>query len=213
MEETTAQPIQKNEEIQTPVTPVEKTQPSVAFMPQRTLVLILVLALVVVGLFVVTLIPSAKKLTVTTKPHALAPLTYAQTTLKLSPVQSTNGVSSSDVVISTGKNKVTAVHLEISYDPKVLTNVDIKPGTFFNSPVVLSKKTDKVNGIITYDLAVSLGQSGVLGTGTVATLSFSTVTGTTVASTPINFLSTTAAVAIGYSQSVLKTSTGVLFTR
>jgi hypothetical protein len=195
-----------------PVTPVAPTpaEEKVSWMPKKTFILILLLVLITLGLLAIALLPITKSPTVA-KPTP-ATLAYAQTTLSFSiPVNTNLDNYSTDVLISTGDNKTTAVQLEISYDPKILTNVDIKPGAFFTSPVVLLKKIDTVNGRISYALGINPNQKAIAGSGTVATISFSTVSGTTATQTPINFELKTAATAVGYAQSVLKQSTGVLF--
>jgi flagellar basal body-associated protein FliL len=204
----------KNEEIKTVEPKEEITQVPVekksGWMPKKTFILILLLVLITLGLLAIALLPIIKSPTVT-KPTP-ATLAYAQTTLSFSPpVNAALNSYSTDVLISTGDNKTTAVQLEISYDPKILTNVNVLPGAFFTSPVVLLKKIDTVNGRISYALGINPSQKPTGGSGTVATISFSTVSGITATQAPINFELKTAATAVGYAQSVLKQSTGVLF--
>ncbi len=211
MEENTAQPIQQSQQPVVPAPAPQQptpTQPKIDWMPKRTFLLIALLVVITVCLLALALIQNIKSPTVT-KPSAT--LSYAQTNLSLSePIVATPSGYKTDVQIST-KNKVTAVQLEINYDPKVLTNVDVKASSFFTAPTILLKKIDAVNGRITYALGIGLGDTAVTGKGTVATLTFSTVTGTDSAKTPINFEPKTAVTAVGYAQSVLLKSTGVLF--
>jgi hypothetical protein len=194
-----------------PAVPVAAVEEKVVQqMPRRTLILIVLLVLVTAALLVVALLPALKL--PSTTPKAPPPLTYAQTTLSLSkPVSLGLNSYSSDVVIASGNNKTTAVQLELSYDPQVLTNVDIKTGPFFTTPVVLLKKIDAVNGQISYALGINSTQKATNGNGVVATITFSTVAATTATQTPINFELKTAATAVGYAQSVLKETSGVLF--
>jgi hypothetical protein len=58
---------------------------------------------------------------------------------------------------------------------------------------------------------IGLGGTPVIGKGTVATINFSTLPGLKTIKTPINFEPKTAVTAVGYAQSVLLKSTGVLF--
>ncbi len=208
-----------NEEVKTTEQPTEVTQtppavpaePKSGWMPKKTLILILLLVVATVGLLALALLPNVKP-PLGTKPTVTPALTYAQTTLSLStPVTTALNSYSTNVLISSGSNKTTAIQLEISYDPKVLTNVAIQPGTFFTTPAVLLKKIDTVSGRISYALGISPSQKPTGGNGTVATITFSTVPGTTVTQTPINFELKTAATAIGYAQSVIKGTQGVLF--
>jgi hypothetical protein len=191
----------------------EKTAQTKKGMPKQTLAFItflIAVTLVLLGLAVYT-----QKVTVPTQPiakQAISP-SYAHTSLKLTPPVNTPALPNTyttDVTITTGGDKVTGIQLEFSYDPKVLTNVQIKPGTFIQNPVVFLKKVDEVNGRISLSIGIPLGQSGPSGTGTVATITFNEVS-TATGSTILDFLPKTAAWAQGVAPSVLKTSTGTLF--
>ena len=102
------------------------------------------------------------------------------------------------------------MQLEITYDPKVVTNVDIKPGTFLTQPFVLLKKIDQTNGTISYALGANPNQKPPTGQGTVAIISFSTVYGTTATQTVFNFSAKSEVTAVGYAQSVLKQTSGMV---
>jgi hypothetical protein len=207
MEEKTAQPIKKATEPKKVETPVVADETPNGWMPRKTFALILILIVITVGLLVIALTPiinNRSKQTTNT-------LAYAQTQLTLSkPVSLGSNSYSTDVQITTG-NKVTGADLEITYNPKIITGVDIKPGTFLTSPIVLFKKIDQTSGIISYTLGLNPGKKAPSGKGVIATITFSTVYGTTATQTPINFLPKTEITAVGYQQSVLKQSAGVLF--
>lgn len=190
----------------------EKTVQVKKGMPRQTVAFVtflIVVTVVLLGLAVYTQKPSVPTPTVQqpTSPS------YAHTTLKLTPPVNTPSLPntySTDVSIATGGDKVTAAQLELSYDPKVLTNVQIKPGTFIQNPVVLLKKVDEANGRISLAIGIPLGQAALAGTGTVATITFDEIP-TATGSTILDFLPKTAVTAQGIAQSVLKTSTGSLF--
>lgn len=180
--------------------------------PKQTFAFIaflIVVTIVLLGLAVYT-----QKITIPT-PITQQPTSpsYAHTTLRLTPPVNTPSLPntySTDVSIATDGDKVTAAQLELSYDPKVLTNVQIKPGTFIQNPVVLLKKVDQVNGRVSLAIGIPLGQAALAGTGTVATITFDEIP-TATGSTILDFLPKTAVTAQGIAQSVLKTSTGSLF--
>lgn len=203
MEETALKQNQTPVQPQQPVVPVlPKKSP---FMPKKTLALITILALVTVGLVglaVYSNAPQITKIPNITNPKATNP--SLQTTLALSSAVEAN---KENIQISTGTNKVTAVQLELSYDPKFLTNVDIAPGSFFNDPAVLLKKIDPETGTISLALGLGMGQKAISGTGTVAVLTFTPVAGQS-GETAVNFLPKTQVTAQGYAQSVLKSITG-----
>lgn len=169
----------------------------------RTAVLILVLIIAVAGLLALSL---------NSKPSSppTIPSSVAQTTLRLtSPVASTSGVLTSNVLINTGGNKVTAVQLELSYNPNDLGSLDITPGAFIKTPTELLKTIDTNTGRISYALGIELSQKGVQGSGILATLSFTKLRASGL--TTISFLPKSLVSAQGIAQSVLRTTTGVTF--
>jgi len=182
-------------------------------MPKRTLILILVLILVTVGLVWLSVytVPVQKPATITKTPTVLP---FAKTTITLSStpttVSATPNLYSLDTQISTADNKVTAVQLELSYDPKAITNVDILPGTFIKDPVILLKNIDTKNGRISYAIAIKLGAQAVNGSGSIATIQFSPLPGSKLSSTAINFLPKSKVTALGQDKSVLKSALGTV---
>lgn len=213
MENNTAEPI---------ATPVAETSevatvPPVG-IPKKSLALIAVLAVVTIVLIVtaVIILPRSKAPVVVkaTTPVAKKVVIKAnkQTVLGFSaPVITAGAASTANINITTGVNKITAVQLEMSFDPKVITNVSITPGTFFSDPVSLFKEIDPVKGTISYAFGIGLGQKPVTGTGTLATVSFTVVPGQT-SPASINFLPTTMVAAQGEIISALKSSTGLTLT-
>jgi hypothetical protein len=180
-------------------------------MPKRTLILILVLIIVTVGLVWLSVytVPGQK-----TTPIAKTPtvLPFAKTTITLSSSPTATFTNPDvyvlDSMISTEDNKITAVQLELSYDPKALTKVDILPGTFFKDPVVLLKNIDEKNGRISYAIAIKMGQQAVGGTGTIAQIQFSPLPGSNLTTTSISFLPKTKVSAQGEAKTVLKSALG-----
>lgn len=180
-------------------------------LPKQTiafLTFLIVVTIVLLGLAVYT--QKITPPTTTTSNKVVFP-SYAHTDLTLTaPEKSGVNTYTTNVNITTGGDKVTAAQIELSFDPKALTNVQVKTGTFIQNPVVLLKKVDQANGRVSLAIGVPLGEKGVSGSGTVATITFSedpSATGSTV----LDFLPKTAVTAEGIPQSVLKTSTGSLF--
>lgn len=181
-------------------------------MSTKTIILIIVLSIIAgVAVFIAV---SPKNETPKGAPQtSMSELTptpnVSFTTLSLlpNPLTISTPSASVDVSIDTQTNKVTAVQLEISYDPKALTNVDIAPASFFDNSLVLVKKIDKEKGRITFALAISPTQTAKMGTGNVATITFTSnlVKGT---QTEIKVLPETLVTAEGIVPSVLKSSSG-----
>jgi hypothetical protein len=183
-------------------------------MPKRTLILIIVLIVITVGLVWLSVytVPGQKPSTVVKQPTAVLPFAKTTITLSSSPTATLTDPSiySLDTKISTGDNKVTGVQLELSYDPKALTNVDVLPGTFFKDPVVLLKNIDDKNGRISYAIAIKMGQQSVSGSGTIAQIQFSPLPGSNLTTTSINFLPKSMVSAEGETKTVLKSALGTI---
>lgn len=175
----------------------------------KTLLLIIVLAIITVGLTALAIMP--KQPEIKPQPNAQITLSPIQTVLTISssPVpQATPSSYTTDVIINTGQSSVSSVQLELAYDPLILTNVDIKPGGFFINPKIELKNIDKENGRITFALS-SLDNQDSLGQGILAKISFKTLKKNV--SIAIDFLPKTKVSSRGVSESVLKSTVGALF--
>ena len=185
-------------------------------MTKKTTLLIIFLFLVTCGLLylAITMTPSSKKIVITPPTPTLTPLPEnAQTTLSLVSIPATPssklGKYTVGVVVDT-KNDVTAVQMELQYDPRKIFNLSLTPGDFFIKPTILLQHIDLANGRISYALA---GQPGILGKSdkaNVAVLSFTLAPGTvSKETTTINFLPKSAVTAEGIAESVLKTTNDI----
>ena len=179
---------------------------------RKTILLIIFLALITLALLYAAI--SSK--TNNPSPNKMQSVNTeaAQTTLEISPnliKDATSSAYKTVVSINTGQNKVTSVQLELSFDPNVLTKVDILPGTFFENPNIFLKTVDEVNGRISYAIGVLPCQDGVSGKGILANISFSTLPSLKNISTTINFEPKTQVSGEDSSVSILKTSSGTSF--
>lgn len=179
-------------------------------MPKRTIALIIVLLLVTIGLLYLALAPKQSTPPVSTLPSP-TPTPAAQTTLFLSPnpiyVSSSSGTI--DINIDTQDNMVTAVQLELSYDPKALTSIEIaspSANSFFTESVALLKNIDRVNGKISYALGIPPTGKSIEGKGKVATITFRSLL--TSGQTGITINPETQVTAEGISGTVLKEGIG-----
>ena len=125
-------------------------------MSKRTLFLIFALFVITFVLLIITLYnPSnPKPAPIVTVPKE----SVEQTILSFGQPVATSSSSvtsltySLPITITTGKNKVTAVQLEMQYDPQVLTNVSITPSVFFKNPEILLSQIDEKTGRITFHI-------------------------------------------------------------
>jgi len=183
-------------------------------MPRKTLFLIIGLVIATVILFIVALRAGEKQKQVI-QPKTITtptPTPFAFTTLTLSPnpVEVASGKQGSiDVEIDTQTNQVTAVQLELIYDPIVISNVKIIPSDLIANPIVLINKNDIKTGRITYAFGIQPGQKTVKGIGTIATITF-TAKGQVGSESYLTLLPTTLVTAQGVPNSVLKTSNSTI---
>lgn len=182
-------------------------------MSPRTLILIIILTIVTAGLVYVAITPKQEQPAPTPIAAKPTPTPAAQTTLALTPnpivVSSQSGTL--EVAIDTGKNNVTAVQLELSYDPKVLQNITIttpKTNGFFTDPVTLLKEIDAKNGTVSYALGINPTDPPKKGKGILAKLAFQAVRGASGQATQVSFSPKTLVTAEGINESVLKSSSG-----
>lgn len=178
-------------------------------MSKKTIGLIIALFVVTSLLLLLAIFPVTQKTSVSITPtptitnSAQTVLAFAPPVASASALASGSATYSMDVNILTGKNKVNAVQLELSYDPKALVNVSIESGDFFENPVILLDTIDEKTGRISYAIALSPADSGKTATGTVAVLKFKPLGN---ASTSIKFLPKTQVAAEGVQQSVLQST-------
>jgi hypothetical protein len=187
------------------------------FMPRKTLVLISALVLVTVILFFVALKSSNNKAPVVqpspqaSMPKQVSPTVPAHSTLNISPntINVAPGQKGSvDVNLDTSDNQVTAIQLEIAYDPNFITNVKVTPGSLFLKPVVLFEKNKVKEGRFTYMYGISPSAKTINGNGIAATITFTALN--KIGDTQLALLPTSLVTARGISESVLKAANGAL---
>jgi hypothetical protein len=136
---------------------------------------------------------------------------FAHTSLSLSEelrASSISDIYELDVFIDSDKNEIDGAHLEISYDPQALSEVDIKAGDFFVDPVIVFKEIDSDKGIITFAISNQTNENAVIGSGTLAVITFRKIGNE---ETLISFLPQTQISSPKINQSVLKnTSSSII---
>ena len=202
MKNDTAQQNQTTEPVNPAPTPVETKSPEGT---QKTLILIGGLALITIILLIAAVfVGLPQKSTPKTTPVVL------KTILNISKPVASSSAYSADITLTTERKNVTAVQLELTFDPKVLTQVDIKSGSYFPDPVILSKKIDPLKGRITYILGIGLGQKPIASNkGTIAVLSFTPLLKSGIAT--ISFLPTSRLTVSGQVHTVLTGAHGIIF--
>lgn len=159
-----------------------------AGVPLKTVVLIIILALIAVSLvYVAFLSKNATLKQIVQKTQEVK--NPAQTILSIdkNAKDEETGEYYSIVFVDTGKNNINGVQLELYYDPTLLTNVTVTPLDFFPQAVELLKKIDQTNGRISYALTVSPGENAINGKGNLVKISYTPI-GASQISSVINFL-------------------------
>ncbi len=181
-------------------------------MPRKTLALLVGLILVTIILFIIALQTGKNQQKQMQQAQVQATPTpdVRHTTLSMSPAViqvAPGGVGTADVMANTSDNQITAVQLELMYDPTVLSNVKVTVGPAFANPVVLIDKDNPTTGKYTYAYGIQPGQKPVNGQLNVAKITF-TARGVLGKQSQIIMQPTTLVTARGVPGTVLKTGTG-----
>lgn len=172
-------------------------------MSKKTLSLIISLVIICAALLYVALSSDYKKAPIKTQTSA-TPVPSAMPNLaSLSIVQNTTNQQTLDVVINAKTKEISAVQLEMQFNPQQLRVNNVQPGSFFKDPVIFLNTVDSKNGRISFALGMQPnGTPAPKGKGTVATLNFTPLSpGQT---TSIGFLSSSLVTALGYNTSILE---------
>lgn len=137
-------------------------------LSKKLLILIFILAMTGGFLIGIILYPTFQAANTKNLPSLAS---FPRTTFYLgnSPEASSSAVN---VYINTRENQVTSVKLNISYDPKTITNVDITQGDFLPNPTVVGKSIDNIKGTVSYQLSLPSGAKAVRSKGVVAKISY-----------------------------------------
>jgi hypothetical protein len=176
-----------------------------SLLPQRTMMLIGILAFVTVTLILVA-VKLQHSHSMILLPTPTPKISMAHTTLTL--MQETATPSSIDVIINTTSNKASAVQIELAYDPMVITNVSVKQGVFFPQATPLLNIVDTKNGRVSYAVAIPINGDGIGGTGTVATINYQKISGVT-KDIIFTFLPKTKVTQLGILDSILEKTTNL----
>lgn len=167
------------------------TEPKVsAGVPLKTVVLIVILALVAISLVYVAFLSKdapLKQIVQKTQQQQEESLSDTSLSIDKSVKDEQNNEYYSIVNIDSGKNSIVGVQLELYYDPSLITNVTVTPLDFFPQAVEVLKKVDDKNGRISYAITVSPGETAVIGKGQLVKINYTPI-GNNGISGVINFL-------------------------
>jgi hypothetical protein len=192
-------------------------------MPKKTTILIVILALIT-GILIFLAVRSDKtqnfindnfqKATPTVavvKPYAN--LSFSPPVVSLANGQVNQTVN---ITLDTAGKPVSAAQVELTYDPKVITNVKLNPPQinplFGPNPVVLINSVDPSQGRISYAVGISASDDEKVGNGAIATLTFTINKFAGVPTSQIAFLPKSAVTTLSTQGSVLNTSTPLQIT-
>ncbi len=192
-------------------------------IPPKTLVLIgilVTLAVVLLGIAIKlsgtpqNLIPGTTTQTPTPTVAKTASVTFSPSTLSLNPASNSGTV---DIIVDTGNSPITGAQIEITYDPEVITNVEVQDPEASNSLLgtpgsYTNLFTDVTTpGKIVFARAISLSGQEANGTGSVGKISFTATPGTN-PTTQLTFGPETAVTTLTTTESILNTTTPLTIT-
>jgi len=190
-------------------------------MPRKTTILIIILA-VITGVLIFLAVksdtiknPLSMPEVITPSPSAILPyatLTFSKDSFDISTLSATQTI---DILINSGNKPVAGAQVELTYDPKVFTNVKLIPADqpfFGKDSVVLINAVDPTQGRISYAVGISEDGQEKVGQGTLVRLNFTANKFAGVSQSTINFLSKSAVTTLQSRGSVLKYSIPLLVT-
>ncbi|OIP57640.1 MAG: hypothetical protein COX79_04030 [Candidatus Levybacteria bacterium CG_4_10_14_0_2_um_filter_36_16] len=185
-------------------------------MPKKTTLLIIILAITTTVLVILAITSDQSIKPVVQKP-SIAPTIAAvvkSTTLSFAPAlidASGSTPVSVDILADTSNDEISGIQVELTYDPKVITNVKIAApldASFFGLGKVLLSEVDPTLGRVSYFFFTNSNQKGIKGAGKIATVTFQKATTALLpAQTFISFVNKTMVTKFGVSESVLKQTT------
>lgn len=177
-------------------------------MSKRTLALIIGLALITGVLLVAALSPQQQKPTkVASGPTPTVNPAHTKLSISVASAGALLKNPPLDVLIDSNGDNSTGVQLELAFDPTVMTNVRLTPGTFYTDPFALINNIDQKNGRVSYAVAIKPNGNPVNGRGIVATIYYDLKPGATKDQVAITFLPKSKATAEGVAPSVLLQTT------
>ena len=177
-------------------------------MSKKTLALIAALT-IVCALLVYAALVGQKKSTPPPSPTPTPTPSAAKTVLMLS--QATASPTTVDVLIDANGNNVTAVQLELRYNPQAVAITAVRPGNFFTSSITFITTIDNKTGRVTYALGIPPNGNAAVGKGTVAHVMYARV-GTPGQTTTLSLLPRSLVTALGEKESVLKSASPTTIT-
>lgn len=160
-------------------------------MPKKLLALIIVFLIVLSGFVVVTLTYSKDSPLPSFSLQKPTPTPPTESTLIFSPNPLTvtvGATASAEIVIESQGAFPKILQLEISYEPAILSNMEILPGNISADQKVLLKKINYHTGRISYALETNIPQTTQKESRVIATLHFLPLNGFGTKETYINFL-------------------------
>lgn len=183
-------------------------------MPKKTLLLILILAIITAVLVGITLYArkntSENTETTAVPSEEVVPATAVISFNPSTIVASGSAVYQAQILINTGGSDINGVQLGLQFDPGILTNVRMIPPA--SSPLIpniqavapLINEVDTTAGIVTYAVGINPGTNPLNGNGSIGTFEFSVAPGTPLQNTRVTFSGETLVASPTQKKSILK---------
>lgn len=126
-------------------------------------------------------------------------------------VSATTSSVLSDIILDSQKSLTTGAQLELSFDPKIISGITIKPpvenSSFFGKTtdyIILLNKIDYSKGRISYIIGISPSVKAKKGKGSIGTISFTAVKPQAMKKTSLQFIPPTQITVQGAEGSILQ---------
>lgn len=169
-------------------------------MPKKTTILIVILA-IITGILIFVAVRSdqtqelgRRLINNNTSPTEKVVKPYASLSFSKSLLDVSKSTPNQkiDIILDTNGKQVAGAQVELTYDPKVLTNVSLTPlvpnQLFGKNPVVLISSVDQAQGRISYAIAISSNDTEKSGIGSIGAISFTVNKFSGQQSTQVTFL-------------------------
>lgn len=187
-------------------------------MPKKTTILIIILA-IITGILIFVAVRTdqsqEKKVTSVASPTPVIIKPYAMLSFSTKFLDASKGIASQkvDIILDTNGKSVAGAQVELTYDPKVLTNVSLTPlvpGQLFGTnPIVLINNVDPSQGRISYAITISPNDTEKIGKASIGLLSFTVNRFANTPATNITFLPKSAVTTQKTKFSVLESTTPI----
>lgn len=141
----------------------------------KKVIILITLLILVLGIYIQALTQKSNQIPALLVPFSPTPIVQAESSLSFTPdaiYARTGQNNEAGIQINSQGKYPTSVQIELAYDPEILTQVTLSPGTLFPNANILLNNNDEALGRISYALSIGTNEKSIDYSGTVATIKF-----------------------------------------